>query len=48
MMFKINYFGDNMVSVEEFPISTANDIPGFRTVETKGFKPSEAEVPVDK
>ena len=36
-MFKINYFGDNMVSVEEFPISTANDIPGFRTVETKGF-----------
>lgn len=26
-----------MVSVEEFPISTANDIPGFRIVETKGF-----------
>lgn len=26
-----------MVSVNEFPISTANDIPGFRIVETKGF-----------
>ena len=26
-----------MVSVEEFPISTANDIPGFRIVETKVF-----------
>lgn len=26
-----------MVSVEEFPISTANDIPGFKIVETKGF-----------
>lgn len=26
-----------MVSVEEFAISTANDIPGFRIVETKGF-----------
>ena len=26
-----------MVSVDEFPISTANDIPGFRIVETKGF-----------
>jgi uncharacterized protein YbjQ (UPF0145 family) len=26
-----------MVSVEQFPISTANDIPGFRIVETKGF-----------
>ena len=26
-----------MVSVEEFPISTANDIPGFRILETKGF-----------
>jgi uncharacterized protein YbjQ (UPF0145 family) len=26
-----------MVSVEEFPISSANDIPGFRIVETKGL-----------
>ena len=26
-----------MVSVNEFAISTANDIPGFRVVETKGF-----------
>ena len=26
-----------MVSVEEFPISTANDIPGFKVIETKGF-----------
>ena len=26
-----------MVSVNEFPISTANDIPGYRIVETKGF-----------
>ncbi len=26
-----------MVTVEEFPISTANDIPGFKTLETKGF-----------
>ncbi len=26
-----------MVSVNEFPISTANDIPGFKIVETKGF-----------
>ena len=26
-----------MVSVEEFPLSTANDIPGFSIVETKGF-----------
>lgn len=26
-----------MVSVDEFPISTANDIPGFRILETKGF-----------
>ena len=26
-----------MVSVNEFPISSANDIPGFRIVETKGF-----------
>ena len=24
-----------MVSVEEFPISTANDIPGFRTVDVR-------------
>ena len=26
-----------MVSVKEFAISTANDISGFRIVETKGF-----------
>ena len=26
-----------MVSVDEFPISTANDIPGFKVLETKGF-----------
>ena len=26
-----------MVSVNEFAISTANDIPGYRIVETKGF-----------
>ena len=26
-----------MVSVEEFPISTANDIPGFKILKTKGF-----------
>ena len=26
-----------MVSVNEFPISTANDIPGFKILETKGF-----------
>ena len=26
-----------MVSVNEFAISTANDIPGFKVVETKGF-----------
>lgn len=26
-----------MVSVDEFPISTANDIPGFKITETKGF-----------
>lgn len=27
----------NMVSVDVFPISTANDIPGFKILETKGF-----------
>ena len=26
-----------MVSVEEFPISTANEIPGYKIIETKGF-----------
>ena len=26
-----------MVSVEEFPISSANEIPGFKTIETRGF-----------
>lgn len=26
-----------MVSIEEFPISSANDIPGYKIVETKGF-----------
>lgn len=26
-----------MVSVDEFAISTANDIPGFEIIETKGF-----------
>lgn len=26
-----------MVSVDEFPISTANDIPGFKVLDTKGF-----------
>lgn len=26
-----------MVSVEEFAISTANDIPGYEIIETKGF-----------
>lgn len=26
-----------MVSVEEFAISTANDIPGYKIIETKGF-----------
>ncbi|MDL2246671.1 heavy metal-binding domain-containing protein [Methanobrevibacter sp. OttesenSCG-928-K11] len=26
-----------MVSIEEFPISTANDIPGYKIIETKGF-----------
>ena len=26
-----------MVSVDEFPISSANDIPGFKIIETKGF-----------
>lgn len=26
-----------MVSVDYFPISTANDIPGYEIVETKGF-----------
>ena len=26
-----------MVSIEEFAISTANDIPGFKILETKGF-----------
>jgi len=26
-----------MVSVDEFVISTANDIPGFKILETKGF-----------
>ena len=26
-----------MVSVDVFPISTANDIPGYKIVETKGF-----------
>lgn len=26
-----------MVSVNEYPISTANNIPGFRIIETKGF-----------
>ncbi|MBR2558564.1 MAG: heavy metal-binding domain-containing protein [Methanobrevibacter sp.] len=26
-----------MVSINEFPISTANNIPGYRIVETKGF-----------
>lgn len=26
-----------MVSVDVFPISTANDIPGYKVVETKGF-----------
>ena len=26
-----------MVSVDEFPISSANEIPGYRIIETKGF-----------
>ena len=26
-----------MVSVDVFPISTANDIPGYKIIETKGF-----------
>ena len=26
-----------MVSVDVFPMSTANDIPGYRILETKGF-----------
>ena len=26
-----------MVSVDEFAISTANEIPGYKIVETKGF-----------
>lgn len=26
-----------MVSVDEYVISTANDIPGYKIVETKGF-----------
>ena len=26
-----------MVSVNEFPIATANEIPGFKIIETKGF-----------
>ncbi|WP_409199773.1 heavy metal-binding domain-containing protein [Methanobrevibacter sp. DSM 116169] len=26
-----------MVSIEEFPISTTNDIPGFEIVECRGF-----------
>ena len=26
-----------MVSIEEFPITTTNDIPGFEIIETKGF-----------
>ena len=26
-----------MVSVDYFPISTANDIPGYEIIETKGF-----------
>lgn len=26
-----------MVLVDEFPISTSNDIPGFEIIETKGF-----------
>ena len=29
--------GDIMVSVDEFPISTTNDLPGFKIIETKGF-----------
>lgn len=32
-----NQWVKNMVSVNEFPISTANDILGFKVVETKGF-----------
>lgn len=32
-----NQWVKNMVSVNEFPISTANDIPYFKVVETKGF-----------
>ncbi|MCC7553568.1 MAG: heavy metal-binding domain-containing protein [Methanobacteriaceae archaeon] len=26
-----------MVSIEEFPIATTNDIPGYEIIETKGF-----------
>ena len=26
-----------MVSIDEFPIATANEIPGYKVVETKGF-----------
>ena len=26
-----------MVSIDEFPIATANEIPGYKIVETKGF-----------
>ncbi len=26
-----------MVSIDEFPISTANEIPGYKVIETKGF-----------
>ena len=38
----INYFAYIyevfiMVSVNEFPIATANEIPGFKIIETKGF-----------
>ena len=34
---EIFLIGDNMVSVDEYVISTANDVPGYRIVETKGF-----------
>ena len=37
-LFVVKKYGEiDMVSVNEFPISTANDIPGFKIVETKGF-----------
>lgn len=38
IIFKINYqLGDKMVSFDEFPITSADHVAGYKIVEVKGF-----------